>query len=372
MTNRIYIVILMLMMALTASAQEFTVKPLQATNEITASQYPRLDANNQPCALLKVEVVDAITKVEGGVVGEVVDNGNEKWVYFESGQKMFKIHFANHLPVTINYNEGLQANNTYVLTLVDNSRFYTPTSSSTPQETVSTDKSILTFTVKDVSFNMIKVDGGTFMMGAYDSDSEAEKNEKPRHEVTLSDYYIGETEVTQTLWKAVMGSNPSYNKGDNLPVENFSWNDCQEFISKLNAMTGATFCLTTEAEWEFAARGGNKSQGYKYSGSDDVDAVAWYQINSKMKTHDVKTKQANELGIYDMSGNVEEWCSDWYNKKYYGSSAKVNPTGPSKGSTHVSRGGGCRVNFAKTCTVTARGPAGFGSLFKGMRLALHK
>lgn len=119
MGKRLCIVILIFALALGVSAQEFTVKPLRATNEITASQYPRLDANNQPCALLKVEVVDAITEVEGGVIGSIVNKGTEKWVYFEGGQKMFKIHFANHLPVTINYNDGLQANNTYVLTLVE-------------------------------------------------------------------------------------------------------------------------------------------------------------------------------------------------------------------------------------------------------------
>jgi len=155
--------------------------------------------------------------------------------------------------------------------------------------------------VGDVSFNMIHVEGGTFEMG----------DGKDRHQVTLSSYYIGETEVTQELWNAVMGNNPSHFMGENHPVEQISWIDCQNFINKLSQITGKTFSLPTEAEWEFAARGGNKSKGYKYSGSDNIEDVAWFFGNTS-STHDVKTKQPNELGIYDMSGNVWEWCSDKY------------------------------------------------------------
>ena len=209
-----------------------------------------------------------------------------------------------------------------------------------------------TFTVDGVSFKMVRVDGGTFMMGSKDSD--AYSSEKPVHQVTLSSYAIGETEVTQELWQAVMGKNPSHFKGENLPVEQVSWEDCQEFIRQLNAKTGRTFRLPTEAEWEFAARGGVKSRGYKYSGSNSIGDVAWYwensgnnplsgewdndRINSNhCRTHPVKTKQANELGLYDMSGNVLEWCSDWYGS--YGSNAQTNPIGPSSGSGRVIRGG---------------------------------
>ena len=150
-------------------------------------------------------------------------------------------------------------------------------------------------------------------MGATSEQGEdADSDEKPAHQVTLSDYYIGETEVTQALWKAVMGTNPSNFKGDSNPVEKVSWNDCQEFIRKLNSLTGRTFRLPTEAEWECAARGGNQSKGYKYSGSNKIKDVAWYDGNSKDKTHAVKTKPSNELGLYDMSGNVNEWCWDLY------------------------------------------------------------
>ena len=201
-----------------------------------------------------------------------------------------------------------------------------------------------TFTVKGVEFKMIKVEGGTFSMGATsEQGSDAYDSEKPVHSVTLSDYYIGETEVTQELWEAVMGSNPSCGTGNNQrPVESVSWNDCQKFIKKLNQLTGKKFRLPTEAEWEYAARGGkySKDYAYKYSGSNNVDEVAWYGNNSGFNTHPVATKKANKLGLYDMSGNVWEWCNDWYNANYYRNSPQTNPTGPSEGERRVLRGGG--------------------------------
>src|SRR5574344_1902179 len=209
-----------------------------------------------------------------------------------------------------------------------------------------------TFTVRGVPFEMVRVQGGTFTMGCTSEQGGDcyDDNEKPAHRVTLSDYYIGETEVTQALWQAVMGSNPSYFTGPDLPVEHVSWDDCQTFLTKLNQLTGKTFRLPTEAEWEYAARGGNESTGYKYSGSNTIGNVAWYYDNGGSKTHAVGTKQANELGIYDMSGNVYEWCSDWYGN--YSSSSQTNPTGAATGSSRGLRGGswfgnagGCRVSF---------------------------
>ena len=195
-----------------------------------------------------------------------------------------------------------------------------------------------TFTVNGVKFTMVPVEGGTFTMGATsEQGSDAEEDEKPAHRVTLCDYYIAQTEVTQALWEAVMGSNPSFFEGDNLPVEQVSWNDCQVFIQKLNQLTGKQFRLPTEAEWEYAARGGRKSQGYKYAGGNNIGSVAWYTGNSGIETHPIGTKQANELGIYDMSGNVYEWCSDWYGD--YTSSSQSDPQGPSSGSGRVGRGG---------------------------------
>ena len=226
-----------------------------------------------------------------------------------------------------------------------------------------------TFSAGGVEFTMVAVEGGTFQMGAADDDTNADSDEKPQHAVTLSDYYIGETEVTQALWEAVMGSNPGYFKGDQQPVDLVSWDDCQEFIEKLNTMTGKTFRLPTEAEWEYAARGGNKSQGYMYSGSNDLDLVAWYKDNSEGKTHDVATKTKNELGLYDMTGNVLEWCQDWYSE--YSSEAQTNPIGPETASYRVNRGGGWG-NYAGSCRVSYRyryTPA-YRDYYLGLRLAL--
>ena len=193
--------------------------------------------------------------------------------------------------------------------------------------------------VKDgISIDMVRVEAGTFTMGATPEMKDPYDWEKPTHQVTLTnDYYIGKYEVTQALWQAVMDNNPSYFKGDDLPVEKVSWDDCQEFISKLNSITGKTFRIPTEAEWEYAARGGNKSRGNQYSGSSNLSDVAWYKDNSNSKNHTVGSKQANELGIYDMSGNVMEWCQDLYGK--YSSSSQTNPTGANNGYSRVIRGG---------------------------------
>ena len=169
----------------------------------------------------------------------------------------------------------------------------------------------LDFNVNGVQFRMKYVEGGTFMMGAPDDDDEADDVEKPAHKVTLDSYYIAETQVTQELWQAVMGSNPSHFKGDiHRPVETVSWNDCKEFVKKLINLIGKPFSLPTEAQWEYAARGGKKSQGYRFSGSNNLADVAWFYDNSNSTTHPVAQKQPNELGLYDMTGNVCEWCDD--------------------------------------------------------------
>ena len=219
---------------------------------------------------------------------------------------------------------------------------------------------------------MVYVQGGTFTMGATSEQVEdADSDEKPAHSVTLDGYYIGKYEVTQKLWKAVMGNNPSYFKGDDLPVENVSWNDVQEFLRKLNAMTGKRYRLPTEAEWEFAARGGNSSRGYKYSGSNSIGNVAWYDGNSGSRTHAAGTKSPNELGIYDMSGNVREWCQDWYSSSYYVSSPRNNPRGPNSGSSRVGRGSSW-FNNARYCRVSNRNnnTPDYRNINLGFRLAL--
>ena len=189
--------------------------------------------------------------------------------------------------------------------------------------------------------NMVKIEGGTFTMGATpEQGKDANKNEKPAHQVTLSSYYIGKYEVTQEEWQAVMGSNPSYFKGSNYPVEVVSWKDCQKFIENLNYLTGLRFSLPTEAQWEYAARGGKHSKGYKYAGSNNIEDVAWYDDNGGGTTHLVGMKKPNELGLYDMSGNVWEWCSDKYGKNYYKElTTYIDPMGSTKGSDRVRRGG---------------------------------
>ena len=235
--------------------------------------------------------------------------------------------------------------------------------------------------VSGFSFDMVYVAGGTFRMGGTEEQGEdAWANEKPVHSVTLSDYYIGKYEVTQGLWKAVMGTGVEeqrkkagesdlYGVGDDYPMYYVSWDEAQEFVSKLSELTGKNYVLPTEAQWEYAARGGVKSRGYKYSGSNTIDDVAWYDGNSGFAAHPVGTKLPNELGIYDMSGNVWEWCSDWYGD--YSDVSQTDPTGPSSGSSRVGRGG-CWNDDAWYCRVSYRdgGNPGYRGNGLGFRVAL--
>ena len=250
------------------------------------------------------------------------------------------------------------------------------------------------YTVNGVTFKMVEVEGGTFMMGVDQQVGYA----YPAHEVTLSTYSIGQTEVTQELWVAVMGSNPSYfneygnadvhsnhdswDAGINLqrPVDYVNYSDCLAFCAKLNEMTGLNFRIPTEAEWEFAARGGNLTHGYEYAGSENVNDVAWWKETIPSSTlwtdgwgtQTVATKAPNELGIYDMSGNVEEWCYDWF--ATYSSTAEplTNPTGPATGTQRVKRGGTCTNQYAYSLIVYYRQPQNPDARgnTRGLRLAL--
>jgi len=232
------------------------------------------------------------------------------------------------------------------------------------------------FTINKVPFTMIAVEGGTFIMGATpEQGEEAEKTEKPAHPVALSDFYIGQTEVTQGLWRAVMGTSRSYvQEGDNYPVENVNWDDCQTFIDKINELMahelgGRRFALPTEAQWEYAARGGKYSKGYKYPGGDELGDVAWFQGNSDGTTHPVGTKKANELGLYDMSGNIYEWCYDWHEP--YPTDLVSNPSGPVTGKVKGLRGGSLESE-AKRCRISKRGGnyPDYHNLYNGFRLVL--
>ena len=309
-----------------------------------------------------VLVDNKMVRGNNGVAKTTLPVGQHSFVVFcdgyesEEGTVKLKASAPSNLQITLmkesvgagimnqQQSENQQSSNTYVASSSNNS--------SGSLSVVSGSNTISIPVKNGISIEMVKVEAGTFMMGATSEMKDSYGWEKPVHQVTLTnDYYMGKYEVTQALWEAVMGSNPSYFKGDNLPVEKMSWKDCQRFISKLNSMTGRKFRLPTEAEWEYAARGGKKSRGYQYSGSSNISDVAWYDGNSGDKTHPVGTKQANELGIYDMTGNVLEWCQDWYGSYY--SSSQTNPTGSDSGSARVSRGGGW-FNDASYCRLSVR------------------
>ena len=296
--------------------------------------------------MVDYEPVDADVYVDGKLLGKSPNLFTKVFVGTHE-LKVVKEGFASHIEkVTIS--ENRQASVSGKLDRQINS--VSISSSSSGAQTGST-KDREEFNVKGVKFSMIRVEGGTFRMGATKEMKDPDSNETPVHEVTLSTYYLGETEVTQALWQAVMGttvrdqrdkantSRPLRGEGADYPMYYISWEECQQFITKLNQLTGRTFSLPTEAQWEYAARGGNKSRHTQYSGSETFDDVAWYGSNSGGNPHPVGEKLPNELGLYDMSGNVGELCSDRYGK--YSSSSQTDPTGPKSGINHVCRGGSC-------------------------------
>ena len=295
---------------------------------------------------------NSLSQQSGTLSLTVGSNGFTPYVYAQ-----FADASARKLTIVNGEDEFTKAFSSNVLAVKSSGYVNVPTASSRQGWTLKEEgNNRITIPVNGVSFNMIKVEAGSFQMGG-----DGEYDGKPVHQVTLTnDYYIGETEVTQELWTAVMGSNPSHFTSSNqLPVEMVSWDDCQTFITKLNALTGRTFRLPSEAEWEFAARGGNASEGYTYSGSNTIGDVAWYWDNIPSRssgktgygTQPVATKAPNELGIYDMSGNVWEWCQDRYGS--YSSDAQTNPTGSPSYYNRVSRGGSWSYDGSK-CRVAGR------------------
>ena len=328
-----------------------------ATQHIVSNQIVKfsgkvVDIKGQP-------VIGAVVEETGTKNISVTDIDGNFIIKAKSSSITVTVTFLGCVPKQVKLTEGTKEE----ITLIEESYKNQPSLSA----------STVTIPVKDgVSIEMIKVEAGTFMMGATPEMEFPDDDEKPVHQVTLTnDYYIGKYEVTQALWQTVMESNPSSFKGNNLPVEQVSWNDCQEFIGKLNSITGRKFRLPTEAEWEYAARGGKKSRGYQYSGSSNISDVAWYNGNSGSKTHLVGTKQANELGLYDMCGNVLEWCQNWYGS--YVSSSQTNPTGAVSGSYRVIRGGSW-YSSARFCRSSCRdsGTPGIRNSRLGLRLVLSE
>ena len=373
--------------------------------DLSASQHRRMDFNNEPCGLVKVQLAATDVGFEGNVIPPVEYKGGEYWVYMTKGSQELRIKHLAAVPAFVPCHvrfadlniKSVQSLLTYDLTLLlpastgalgrqQVSQAPAPSAvsasvaaSSFPSNIDATKETI---TINGVSFNMVRVEGGTFMMGATaEQQTDANSNESPVHQVALSTFYIGETEVTQQLWRAVMGKDrlsgkrKFYNKGLQRPVDSASDYDCNLFVNQLCALTGLNFRLPTEAEWEYAARGGNKSRGYIYSGSNQIDDVAWFSGNSKEETHDVKSKQCNELGLYDMSGNVEELCQDYYTD--YSDTSQTNPVGKATGITYkdkrILRGGNYN-SVAKGCRNSRRFAQipGVVSSNQGLRVVMDK
>lgn len=319
---------------LTSEVKQFTTLdvPIVATNEVSSITWTTARGGGWVSEDYGAEVTDC------GICWSTSHNPNLNNNHASGGSGMgnFSVDMTN-----------LTENTTYYVRAYATSKAGTGYGNEVSFTTESTTK---TFRANGVSFSVKLVEGGSFQMGC--DESGAMSDEKPVHSVTVSTFFIGETHVTQELWKAVMGSNPSSFSGLSRPVETVSWNTVvNEFLPKLNAATGHVFRLPTEAEWEYAARGGRYSHGYKFAGSNDINAVGWYDSNSGGETHNVKQKLPNELGLYDMTGNVLDWCQDWYGS--YSSNFQTNPQGPSSGSKRVTRGGSC-FGTANYCRVSVR------------------
>ncbi|MBQ9077617.1 MAG: SUMF1/EgtB/PvdO family nonheme iron enzyme [Muribaculaceae bacterium] len=313
-------------------AQELKVVKFEETKELDAVVYAVNDFNGNPCALIKIGLTADGVTFEGDVI-KSEKKGNEYWVYMPESSYWLNINTPNTTPLRYQF-APVKKNITYVMVLqLPDQRPSVLPVELRPVGILGGDAG------KSVKFNMLLVKAGRFKMGATEEQVGADEDEHPVHWCRISkDFYMAETEVTQELWEFVMGSNPSVLKGKDLPVENVSWNDCQAFIQKLNDMTKAKFRLPTEAEWEYVARGGNKTMRYLYSGSNNLDEVAWHYGNSQNSSRPVKSKKPNELGFYDMSGNVWELCWDY--KQEYPKREVTDYVCTDKTKNRVRRGGG--------------------------------
>lgn len=345
-------------------------------NDLIARTEPRTDLNDKLCAVIRVGIALQGVVFDGNTIGNPKYNTGEYLVYITNGSRQLTVRHDRFLPLTVTFSdygiERIEAGNVYRLTILTGGGGSWGPVPLTHQQ--NNDQAIIVpeieeFTVNGVTFRMIRVDGGSFTMGATKEQGtwSTDTDEYPTHKVKLGNFMIGETEVTQALWTAVMGSNPSHFHGANKPVEKVSWNDCQLFIEKLNKLTGKCFRLPTEAEWEYAARGGKHSCGFRYPGSNKPKDTCWYAGTNETK--EVAKKCPNEIGIYDMGGNVWEWCNDW--KGNYSSSDETNPTGPRTGVKKVLRGGS--INSTKDLmriTHRSSNTPDYSKSYIGMRLAL--
>ena len=333
--------IITLLFALSASAQELMVTKFSADpSDISAVSHQVLDGNGDPCALVKVGIKAQNPVFEGDII-KTEDKDGEYWVYMVDGARYMNIKSDNYIPLRYDF-DPLAKNTTYIMQVSEADGSVLQERPSVTIQPTASSVSIGGRKVKEskpVVFDLILVPAGMFKMGATAEQKGADDDEKPDHWVTISKpFYIGETEVSQELWEHVMGENPSKFKGDDLPVESISVADAEDFVKRLSTQTGAKFRLPTEAEWEYAARGGNKVPTQTlYSGGDDANAVAWHIGNCLNKTHEVKSKTPNALGLYNMSGNVFEICQDA--KENYGSKAVDDPVVVKKGAARVRRGG---------------------------------
>ena len=364
------------------------VLTLKKPNTITERQTQKLRIKYSPTSA-SVLVDNKFVKGTNGIAETTLTVGQHSYIVacdgYESEEGTVKLKASSPSTIQISLlkesivDNGISENNNQhiedIKETTDNSSMKianTPDLISETENENKTDADRIEKLLEKLNNDMVYIEAVEFTMGATkEQKGEANSDEKPAHPVVLNCFNLCKYEVTQELWEAVMGDNPSHFKGKNLPVENVSWDDCLKFIMKLNELTGKKYRLPTEAEWEYAARGGSNSMHYKYSGGNSLEYVSWYFHNSMDKTHTVGMMKPNELGLYDMSGNVWEWCQDWYGS--YDKKTAYYPTGPIKAYNKVFRGGGYD-NGETYCRCSYRNGTAPQNKFKnlGLRLAHSK